>query len=76
MIDELVMVATAMEKANNVPTDWHPALTTIPTAPEKKPCFLIWLSLEGRVVDVEKLPNELIVKLWKYGPNNGSSLLD
>lgn len=73
MIDELVKVAQAIEDAGIPTYDWHPDLSSLPSA-DKNLCIRIWLSRDGHVKSVERLPDGLDKKLWKYEPNNGFAL--
>ncbi len=73
MIDELVKVAEALEGSGVPLYHWHPSLATIPSA-DNKPCIRIWLSADGHIKDVERLPEGLDKELWKYEPNLGFAL--
>lgn len=73
MIDELIRVADAIEKAGMPTYDWHPSLSPIPSA-NNKPCIRIWLERDGHLKSIERLPDGLDKKLWKYEPNNGFAL--
>jgi len=74
MIDELVKVANAMDRAGISAPDWHPKLKTLPKVTVKTPCLRVWLTREGRVQDIEPLSTELVSQLRKYEPDAGKSL--
>ena len=74
MIDELVKVANAMEKADIVPVDWHPKLKVLPKVTKKAPCIRIWLTKDGHIKNLESLSGEHVAILRKYEPDNGKSL--
>lgn len=74
MIEELVKVANAMEKAGIVPVNWHPKLKVLPKVTKKTPCLRIWLTADGHIQEVESLTEEQAAFLRKYEPDNGKSL--
>ncbi len=74
MIDELVKVAEAMDKANIFTIDWHPKLKVLPKVTKKKPCVRIWLTADGHIKDLSLLKDEQAAFLRKYEPDNGRSL--
>lgn len=74
MIEELVKVAAAMEKAGVVPVDWHPKLKVLPKVSKRTPCVRIWLTADGHIKDMESLTAEQAVFLRKYEPDLGKSL--
>jgi len=74
MIEELVKVAAAMEKAGIVPVDWHPKLKVLPKVSKKTPCVRIWLTADGHIKDMESLTEKQAVFLRKYEPDLGKSL--
>ncbi len=74
MIDELIKVATAMEKADIVPIDWQPKLKVLPKVSKKAPCVRIWLTKDGHIKELESLSIEHAGKLRKYEPDLGKSL--
>ncbi|MCL1887281.1 MAG: hypothetical protein FWF96_00210 [Kiritimatiellaeota bacterium] len=75
MIDELAKAAKAIENAGIAPPqDWHPKLKTLPKATKKAPCARVWLTAEGRIDDIEPLPEEQAARLFKYEPDAGKSL--
>jgi hypothetical protein len=74
MIDELVKVAEAMDKANVVAMDWHPKLKVLPKVSKKAPCVRIWLTADGHVKNVDLLGEKQAVHLRKYEPDLGRSL--
>lgn len=74
MIDELVKIAEAMDKANVVAMDWHPKLKVLPKVTKKAPCVRIRLTVDGHVKDVELLGEKQVALLRKFEPDNGKSL--
>lgn len=74
MIEELVKVANAMEKAGIVSNDWHPKLKVLPKVSKKTPCIRIWLTKDGHIQDVESLTEKQVQTLRKYEPDLGKSL--
>ena len=74
MIDELVKVANAMEKADIVPIDWHPKLKVLPKVTKRTPCVRIWLTKDGHIKNLESLSGEHAAILRKFEPENGKSL--
>ena len=74
MINELVKVADAMQHAGINPVDWHPKFKTLPKATKKSPCIRVWLTRDGHISNMELLPQEIVVKLRKYEPDNGKAL--
>ena len=74
MIDELVKVADATDKAGIILENWHPKLKVLPKVYKKSPCIRIWLTTDGHIKDLEPLSRELAAELRKYEPDNGKSL--
>lgn len=73
MINELMTLANSMESAGIMAQRWHPILKPLPNASEQKPCYRIVLSEEGNVVEINTIDLELVPKLKKFEPSNGSS---
>ncbi len=74
MIDELVKVADAMEKAGITPVNWHPKLKVLPKVYKKAPCLRIWLTVDGHIQEIESLTDNQAAILRKYEPDLGKSL--
>jgi len=74
MIDELVKVADAIDKAGIVPDNWHPKLKVLPKASMKTPCVRVRLTADGHVKEVGLLNAEHAAQLRKYEPDLGRSL--
>jgi hypothetical protein len=74
MIDELIRVANAMDKAGITPRNWHPKLHVLPNVTNKAPCIRVWLTADGHIKDIGLISPEQARKLWKYEPANGDSL--
>ena len=74
MIDELIKVAEAMDKAYVVALDWHPKLKVLPKVTKKAPCVRIRLTGNGHIQDVELLGEGQVALLRKYEPDLGRSL--
>jgi hypothetical protein len=74
MINELVIVAKAMEDAGVSAKDWHPRLKPLKKVSRKEPSIRIWLTSEGRIYDIELLPADLASQLRKFEPDAGKSL--
>ena len=73
MINELMTLANSMEQAGITVQQWHPILKPLPNASKQKPCFRVVLSDNGDVVEISTIDLELVPKLKKYEPSNGSS---
>ncbi len=74
MIDDLIKVAEAMDRAGICGKDWHPKLKTMRQASKKAPCVRVWLDANGHIKDVESLPGPVVEVLRKYEPDLGRSL--
>ncbi len=74
MINELVKVADAMQNAQINPVDWHPKLKTLPKVTKKSPCIRVWLTNDGHISNMERLPKEKVEQLRKYEPDYGKAL--
>lgn len=73
MVNELITLSAALEKAGISPENWHPQLRPLPNASKKKPCFRIVLTKEGRVSEISEIDLDLVPLLKKYEPSNGDS---
>ena len=73
MINELMTLANSMEQAGITVQQWHPILKPLPNASKQKPCYRVVLSEDGAVVEISTIDLELVPKLKKYEPSNGSS---
>jgi hypothetical protein len=74
MIEELIKIANAIDKAGISSMDWYSKLHDLPIPTPKKPCLRIWLAADGHIADIDSLSPELVKQLRKYEPNNGMSL--
>lgn len=71
MINELYQLAESMDKAGLQVKSWHSNYTEIPKIAKNKPCVRI-LILDGEVVELSEVKEELGKNLRKYGNNQGS----
>jgi len=73
MLNELMTLAESMEQAGITARRWHPILKPLPNASAQKPCYRIVVAENGDVVEISTIDLELVPKLKKYEPSNGSS---
>jgi hypothetical protein len=73
MLNELCQLADSLEKADIAPKDWFGQLKLLPQISDKKPCYRIFLTNEGRISSIDKINAELAPQLRKWEPSNGNS---
>lgn len=73
MLNELNLLADALEKANITPKEWHKDLKPLPKATAKKPCFVIYITTNGSISSITTMSEEKASNLRKWGSNAGDS---
>ena len=72
MINELHTLADVLKETNIPIEKWHKDYKTLPKTTEKSPCFRIWLNSDGSISNIEKIDENLALKLRKFGDNQSS----
>jgi hypothetical protein len=73
MLNELCQLADSLEKAEISPKEWHAQLKLLPKSSDKKPCYRICISDDGKVALVDVLKDDVVSKLRKWETSNGNS---
>lgn len=75
MLNELYDLSLSLEKAGIAPTDWHPDLKELPKISKAKPCFKVYISVDGVIADIESIEDSARIenlRKWKCGANGYS----
>lgn len=75
MLNELHDLSLSLERAGIVPTEWHPDLKELPKVSKAKPCFKIYLAMDGSVTDIEPIEDDAKLdglRKWQSGGNGFS----
>ncbi len=73
MLNELIDLASSLDKANIATKEWHKDLKALPNATIKKPCFIVYLSQDSSIHEIIASYDENIKNLRKWEPSNGNS---
>jgi hypothetical protein len=73
MLNELIQLADALEKAGITPLNWHPQLHELPNVSDKNLCYKIAISKECSVANIDTINKDLVKNLRKWEPSNGNS---
>ncbi len=73
MLNELLDLSTALDKAGIMRYEWHKDLKPLPNASDKRPCCRIFIGIDGSVTSIEPMKQETVAQLRKWERNNGDS---
>lgn len=72
MLNELYKLSKTIDDMEINAITWHREYKELPKATEKAPCFRIRISNEGSITSIDKLAQDLVPVLRKYGNNQAS----
>lgn len=72
MVNELIALSVALQKAGIPLEEWHDYLGELPKASKQKPCLRIVLNKKGGISEVSEVPLDLVPRLRKYKLNNSN----